>query len=68
MLVLGSMRVWDCGDVMYVLGVYVPCEVGDVFPIGEYENGLARVVVSMGMGTVDGLFRRGREFIWVKFW
>ncbi len=39
-----------------------------MFPVGEYENGLARVVVSMGMGVVDGLFQRGHELIWVKFW
>jgi quinol-cytochrome oxidoreductase complex cytochrome b subunit len=38
-----------------------------VFPIGKYEDGLARVIVSMGMGVVYGLFQRGREFIWVIF-
>ena len=36
--------------------------------LGEYEDGLARVIVSMGMGAVYGLFQRGREFIRVKFW
>ena len=38
-LVLGSMRVWDCGNVLYVVGVYVSFEVGSVFPIGEYKDG-----------------------------
>ena len=22
----------------------------------------------MGIGVVDGLFQRGREFVWLKFW
>ncbi len=39
-----------------------------MFPSGEYEDGLAWVDVSMGMGVVDGFFQRGREFIWVKLW
>ena len=36
---LGSMRVWDCGDVLYVAGVYVSCEVGSVLPIGDNKDG-----------------------------
>ena len=36
---LGSVRVWECGDVLYVVSVQVSCEVGSVFPIGEYEDG-----------------------------
>ena len=68
MLVLGSMRVWDCGDVLHVVGVYISCEVGGLFPIGEYDDGLARIVGPMGMGVVDGLLQRGRELFWVKFW
>ena len=39
MLALCGMRVWNCGDVMNVVGEYTSCEVGSVFPIGEYENG-----------------------------
>jgi len=66
--VLGSMRLWNCGDVLYVLGVSVSCEAGSVFPIGEYKDGTAWNIVSMGMGAVDGLFQRGREFVWFKFW
>ncbi len=56
----GSMRVWDCGDILHIVGVKVSCEIGGVFPVGEYEDGFARVVVSMGMGAVNGLFQRGR--------
>jgi len=36
--VLGSMCVWDCGDELHVVGLYVSCEAGGVFPIGEYED------------------------------
>jgi hypothetical protein len=36
--VLGSMRVWDCGDVLYVVGVHISCEVGSVFPNGEHKD------------------------------
>ena len=53
---LDGMRVWDCGDLLDVGGMQVSCEVGCVFPIGEYEEGQARVGVPMGVGVVDGLF------------
>ncbi len=36
-----------------------------MFPVKEYEDGLTRVVVFMGMDDVHGLFQRGREFVWV---
>ena len=36
---MGGMRVWNCGDVLNVVGVYISCEVGIVFPIEEYEDG-----------------------------
>ena len=35
----GSMRVWYCDDVLTVVGVEISCEIGCVFPSGEYEDG-----------------------------
>ncbi len=38
-----------------------------MFPIGEYEDGQAWGVVSMGMYALYGLFQRSREFAWLEF-
>ena len=37
-LVLVGMRVWECGDLLDVGGVYISCKIGCVFPIWEYED------------------------------
>ncbi len=36
---LSGIRVWNRGDVLHVVDVYISCEVGGVFQIGEYEDG-----------------------------